>query len=125
MKPELPKAVTYGIETADIGFIGVGLTYGVILEVMDILAERDILVSTIKCERFVLCWRNWGFTHRCKNVFVLEYNAGAQLAKVIIANGGNENNIHSILRYDGVPMNSGDIVKRVIEHLGIKEEEVA
>ena len=56
---------------------------------------------------------------------MLEYNAGAQLAKVIIANGGNENNIHSILRYDGVPMNSGDIVKRVIEHLGIKEEEVA
>ena len=126
MKSELPKAVTYGIETADIGFIGVGLTYGVILEVMDILAERDIHSQYHQVRTICPMLEETGaFTHRCKNVFVLEYNAGAQLAKVIIANGGNENNIHSILRYDGVPMNSGDIVKRVIEHLGIKEEEVA
>ena len=126
MRPELPRAVTYGIETADIGFIGIGLTYGVILEVMDILAERDIHSQYHQVRTICPMLEETGaFTHRCKNVFVLEYNAGAQLAKVIIANGGNESNIQSILRYDGVPMNSGDVVKQVLEHLGMKEEEVA
>ena len=126
MGPELPRAVTYGIETADIGFIGIGLTYGVILEVMDILAEKDIHSQYHQVRTICPMLEETGsFTHRCKSVFVLEYNAGAQLAKVIIANGGNESHIHSILRYDGVPMNSGDVVKQVLEHLGIKEEEVA
>ncbi len=126
MKNELPKAVTYGVETAEIGFIGVGMTYGVILETMDILAESDI--HTQYHQLRTLCpmlEETASFTNRCKIVFVLEYNAGAQLANIIIANGGNEKRIKSILRFDGVPMNSKDIVKEVRTYLDLKEVEVA
>ena len=57
--------------------------------------------------------------------FVLEYNAGAQLSNIIAANGGNPEKIKSILRFDGVPMNSKDVVKEVVNYLGIQEVNVA
>ena len=126
MKHELPKAVTYGVETAEIGFIGVGMTYGVILETMDILAESDIHTQYHQVRTLCpMLEETASFTNRCKVIFVLEYNAGAQLANIIIANGGNEDRIKSILRFDGVPMNSKEIVKEVLTYLNIKKVDVA
>ncbi len=126
MVPELPRAVTYGVETAEIGFIGVGMTYGVILETMDILAESDIHTQFHHVRSLCpMLDETPAFTQRVKTVFVLEYNSGAQLANIIIANGGKREHIKSILRYDGVPMNSKEIVKEVIDYLGIKKVEVA
>jgi type III secretion system FlhB-like substrate exporter len=65
------------------------------------------------------------FTKRCPNIFVVEYNATAQLAKLIIAHGGEEENINNILRYDGIPMQAQDLVNSVISKLNLKEDEVA
>ena len=126
LRPELPKAVTYGVETAEIGFIGVGMTYGVILETMDMLAESDIHTQYHQLRTIhPMLEETAVFVNRCNVVFVLEYNAGAQLANIIIANGGNAKKIKNILRFDGVPMNSKEIVKEVLNHLGIKEVNVA
>ena len=126
LRPELPKAVSYGVETAEIGFIGVGMTYGVILEAMDILAESDIYTQYHQLRTIhPMLEETAAFTNRCKVVFVLEYNAGAQLANIIISNGGNAKKIKNILRFDGVPMNSKDVVKEVLNYLGITEVNVA
>jgi hypothetical protein len=65
------------------------------------------------------------FTQRCPNNFVVEYNYQAQLKKLIHAHGGNEENMHSILRYDGVPMQAKDLVNEVITKLNLKEDKVA
>ena len=126
LKPELPKAVIYGVETAEIGFIGVGMTFGVILETMDILAESDIHTQYHQLRTLhPMLEETAAFINRCKVVFVLEYNAGAQLSNIIAANGGNPEKIKSILRFDGVPMNSKDVVKEVVNYLGIQEVNVA
>ena len=45
MQADLPRAVTHGIETADIGFVGVGITYGVIHEAMD--SRGGALIFTV------------------------------------------------------------------------------
>ena len=129
MVPELPRAVSYGVETADIGFIGVGMTYGVILEVMDILAESDIHTQFHQVRSIhPMLDETPAFTDRVKNVFVLEYNAGGQLFNIISSNGGNKDHMTSILRYDGVPFNAKQVVEEVREILGLpdkKEVDVA
>jgi 2-oxoglutarate ferredoxin oxidoreductase subunit alpha len=126
MKPELPKAVTFGVETADISFIGVGMCYGVILEAMDLLAEKGIHTQYHQVRTlWPMLEETPAFTRRCPNNFVVEYNYQAQLMKLISAHGGNENNMHSILRYDGVPMQAKDLVNAVIKKLNLEKEEVA
>jgi len=126
MKPELPKASTHGVETAEIGFVGIGMCYGVILEAVDLLAEKGVHSQYHQVKTL---WPMLGetpaFTHRCPNVFVVEYNATGQLAKLIVAHGGSESNIHNILRYDGIPMQAADIVNDVMKKMNIKEDEVA
>ena len=126
MKPELPKAVTHGVETADIAFIGVGMCYGVILEAMDILSSKGIHTQYHQVRTlWPMLDETPAFTQRCPNNFVVEYNYQAQLKKLIHSHGGNEENMHSILRYDGVPMQAKDLVNEVITKLNLKEDKVA
>ena len=65
------------------------------------------------------------FTRRCKHVIVVEYNATAQLAKLVVANGGDETHIQNFLKYDGTPMRAVELVEFVTETLNLKENEVA
>ena len=126
MKPELPKASTHGVETAEIGFVGIGMCYGVILEAVDLLAEKGVHSQYHQVKTFwPMLDETPAFTQRCPNVFVVEYNATGQLAKLIVAHGGSESNIHNILRYDGIPMQAADIVNDVMKKMNIKEDEVA
>jgi len=126
MKPELPIAINHGVETADIGFIGVGMCYGVILEAIDLLAQKGIFAQYHQVRTlWPMLDDTPAFTKRCPNIFVVEYNATAQLAKLIIAHGGEEENINNILRYDGIPMQAQDLVNSVISKLNLKEDEVA
>ena len=126
MKPELPKAVTHGVETADIAFIGVGMCYGVILEAMDILSSKGIHTQYHQVRTlWPMLDETPAFTQRCPNTFVVEYNYQAQLKKLIHSHGGNDENMHSILRYDGVPMQAKDLVNEVITKLNLKEDKVA
>ena len=102
------------------------MTFGVILETMDILAESDIHTQYHQLRTLhPMLEETAAFINRCKVTFVLEYNAGAQLSNIIAANGGNPEKIKSILRFDGVPMNSKDVVKEVVNYLGIQEVNVA
>ncbi|MEQ8232803.1 MAG: 2-oxoacid:acceptor oxidoreductase subunit alpha [Gammaproteobacteria bacterium] len=126
MKPDLPRAVNHGVETADIGFIGVGMTYGVILEAMDLLAEHGIYAQYHQPRTlFPMLDETPAFTRRCHRTYVVEYSATAQLAKLIVAQGGEQANIHNILKYDGTPMRAEELVRRVLGDLGVKEVEVA
>ena len=126
MRVDLPRAVHHGIDTAEIGFIGVGMCYGVILEAMDILAERGIHTQYHQMRTlFPMLEETAAFTRRCKTVYVVEYNATGQLAKLIIAQGGDESRINSFLKYDGTPMSAEEIVTHVLGAEGVKEVDVA
>jgi|TARA_B100000929_G_scaffold217246_1_gene173972 2-oxoglutarate ferredoxin oxidoreductase subunit alpha len=121
MQADLPHAVTYGIETADIGFVGVGITYGVIHEAMDILAERNIHAQYHQLRTiWPMLEETPEFTRRCRHVFVVEYNSTGQLATLIVAHGGEEAHIHSVLAYDGMPLQAEDLVQEVIELMNLR-----
>ncbi|MEX2482534.1 MAG: 2-oxoacid:acceptor oxidoreductase subunit alpha [Gammaproteobacteria bacterium] len=126
MRADLPRAVHHGVQTADIGFIGVGMTYGVILEAIDILADQGIHAQYHQPRTlFPMLDETPAFTRRCRHVYVVEYNATAQLLKLIAAHGADQAHLRSILKYDGTPMRAEELVKRVVSDLGIKEVEVA
>lgn len=124
MEEELPRAVTHGSETADIGFIGVGMTYGVILEAIELLAAEGIHAQFHQPRTLLpMPAETPAFTHRCSNVVVVEYNATAQLRKLIIAQGGEANNMRSFLKFDGTPMQAQELVADVKQQLGLNAEE--
>jgi pyruvate/2-oxoacid:ferredoxin oxidoreductase alpha subunit len=102
------------------------MCYGVILEAIDLLAQKGIFAQYHQLRTlWPMLDDTPAFTKRCPNIFVVEYNATAQLAKLIIAHGGEEENINNILRYDGIPMQAQDLVNSVISKLNLKEDEVA
>lgn len=126
MLPELPVAVTHGNENSEIGFIGIGSTYGVILEAMDLLREKGI--STCYHQLRTL-WpmldETIEFTLNFRKVYVVEYNATGQLAQLIVGQGGNPEAIGSILKYDCTPMRAAELVGKVITDIDKSEVEVA
>ncbi len=124
MKVDLPRARHHGVDTAEIGFIGVGMTYGVILEAMDILAERGIHTQYHQIRTlWPMLEETAAFTRRCRKVFVVEYNATAQIAKVIVAQGGEQSHLNSFLKYDGTPMSAEALVAHVLAAEGIEQVE--
>ena len=126
MQPDLPCAIIYGARTAEIGFIGIGMTHGVILEAQEILAERGFSAQYHQPQTlWPMLEETPAFTRDCRCVFVVEYNATAQLAKLIVAHGGENAHIESILVFDGVPLRAEDLVQKVIERLDTRGEKVA
>lgn len=126
LRDELPRAVSHGVETADIGFIGVGMTYGVILEAMDILAERGVHTQYHQMRTiWPMLEETAAFTRRCKHVVVVEYNATEQLRKLIVAQGGADENLNSYLKYDGTPMSADELVAFVDRTFELSTEAVA
>ncbi|MCP5202529.1 MAG: 2-oxoacid:acceptor oxidoreductase subunit alpha, partial [Gammaproteobacteria bacterium] len=125
MKADLPRAVEHGVDTLDLGFIGVGMTYGVILEAIDILAGQGIHAQYHQPRTlYPLLEETAAFTRRCKRVYVVEYSATAQLAKLLVAQGAEEAHLHPFLKYDGTPMRADELVQRVMSDLGISLKEV-
>ena len=126
MQADLPRAVTHGVETADIGFVGIGMTHGVILEAMDILAARGVPTQYHQLQTlWPMLDETPDFTRGCPCVFVVEYNATGQLARLIVAHGGEEAHIESILIYDGVPLRAEDLVQKVIERMDSRRHKAA
>jgi len=126
MQPDLPRAITHGNKTADIGFIGIGMTYGVILEAIEILAERGLSAQYHQLRTlWPMLEETPAFTRDCPCVFVVEYNATGQLARLIVAHGGKDAHIESVLVYDGVPLRAEDLVQKVIERVDSRGDKVA
>ena len=124
--PELPRAVLHGPDDAEIGFIGVGAAYGVILEAMEILAERGIATQYHQLRTiWPMLDETVAFTHSCRKTYVVEYNATGQLANLIIGQGGDASKIENFIKYDCTPMRAEEIVDRVVNDTSKEEVEVA
>ena len=126
MLPELPRALSHGLADAEIGFIGVGLAYGVILEAMDLLADRGIATQYHQLRTlWPVLEETVAFTHSRSKVYVVEYNATGQLAQLIIGQGGDAERIENLIKYDCMPMRAEEIVDRVVNDMSKEEVEVA
>jgi len=126
LQPDLPRAISHGAKTAEIGFVGIGMTHGVILEAIEILAERGLSAQYHQLQTlWPMLEETPAFTRDCPCVFVVEYNATGQLARLIVAHGGKDAHIESVLVYDGVPLRAEDLVQKVIDRLNWRGDKVA
>lgn len=123
MLPELPRAGRYGDQNSKIGVIGIGMCFGVILEAMDTLADRGIDVQYFQPRTlWPLLDETINFVNECDVVYVLDLNAGAQLAGLLLHEGAEPSSIVNILHYDGTPIRSDAVVKFIAEDLAAREQ---
>lgn len=128
MLPELPRAGRYGDQSSKIGVIGIGMCFGVILEAMESLADRGIDTQYFQPRTlWPMLDETINFVNECDVVYVIDLNAGAQLAGLLVHAGADASRIVNILHYDGTPIRSDAVVKFVVDDLASREnvEEVA
>jgi 2-oxoglutarate ferredoxin oxidoreductase subunit alpha len=114
-KEHLPKARHFGNENEKIGFIGIGMTYGVILEVMEQLEADGVGTQFLQLRTiWPVLDEVHDFINRCDKVYVIEYNAVGQLAHLLMHQGADSSKIIKILKYNGIPYRPFEIYDRVM-----------
>ncbi len=120
-KKELPKGRHFGDPDAPIGFIGIGMMYGVILDAM-VQLEKQGFNTQYHQPRTI--WPVLDdileFINQCERVYVIDLNAQGQLAHILMHQGADASKIISICRYDGLPYRPGYLVNQIVE----REEEL-
>lgn len=121
--PELPLPYYFGENTAKIGLIGFGSTYGPILEAMDQLGGKGIPTKFMQIrtiwplQKEVVSY----FVDSCDTVCVVEHNFQGQLANVIKmvcsgrwkTKGGQK--IINVLKYDGGMFKPHEIANEILK----------
>ena len=115
-KKELPKGRHFGDKNAPIGFIGIGMMYGVILDAMAELEKQGFQTQYHQPRTiWPVLDDTLAFIEDCERVYVIDLNAQGQLAHILIHQGANANKIISICRYDGLPYRPGYLVNQILE----------
>ena len=93
---------------------------------MELLADRGIATQYHQPRTlWPMLEETVAFTHSCRKVYVVEYNATGQIAQLIIGQGGDATRIDNIIKYDCTPMRAEEIVDRVVNDMSNQEVEVA
>ncbi len=117
---ELPRAVYYGDEDAEIGIIGMGATMGPILEAMEQLEEEGIKARYMRIRTL---WPFYDdevneFIEKYDKVFVVEMNARAQLLHLIKQFTTKHEKLHPITKYTGRmfrPVEIKEVILKVLQ----------
>ncbi|HCU90904.1 MAG TPA: hypothetical protein DGR97_13220 [Gammaproteobacteria bacterium] len=128
MLSDLPRAGRYGDVGAKIGIIGIGMTFGVILEALDTLADCGIDAQYFQPRTlWPMLDETIAFINDCDVVYVVELNAEGQLAGLFVREGADASRIRNLLHYDGTPIRSDAVVDFVVQdqNRALDEEEVA
>lgn len=114
-KKHLPTARNFGNEKSDIGFIGIGMTFGVILEAMEELKNTGI---ETKYHQPRTIWpildETLEFIKNCKTVYVVEHNLVGQLAHLLMHQGADPDRLIKLLKYDGTPFTPSDLAEKIV-----------
>ena len=115
-KKELPRARHFGDPEGEIGFIGIGMLFGVIIEAIEMLGNEGFKAQYLQPRTiWPVLDEILEFINKCSRVYVVELNAQAQLAHLLIHQGADSKKLFSILRYDGIPLRPAGLVKRVLQ----------
>lgn len=113
---DLPRGSIYGDETSKVGFIGIGSTYGVILEAMTQLARAGISSKYFKPLTIWPMGDEIGvFINGCDEVYVVEQNQTGQLSNLISLKFGHHKQLHNILKFDGNLFRPREISQKVMD----------
>jgi 2-oxoglutarate ferredoxin oxidoreductase subunit alpha len=111
----LPSGRRHGDGDAAVGFLGIGMTYGVILEAMERLAASGLPTQFLSPRTlWPMLEETLDFVAGCRRVYVVEHNATAQLAHLLAHQGAEAAKLRSVLKYDGTPLRPGEVVSHVL-----------
>ena len=128
MLPDLPRAGRFGDLESKIGIIGIGMTFGVILEALDTLADRGVDAQYFQPRTlWPMLDETIQFINGCDVVYVVDLNAQGQLAGLFVREGADASRIRKLLHYDGTPIRSDAVVAFVMndQNQALGAEEVA
>ncbi len=102
---------------ARFGAIFYGSTSPAMLEALDALAERGILVNALRVRAFPFADEIVDFCNSHPWVFVVEQNRDAQLKSLLVNEAGvHQSRLISVLHYDGTPITARFIVDEIARH---------
>lgn len=115
VRAALPGAVEWGDADSPVGIVCLGMLGGVLAEAREILSRRG---CRFRCHRPRTLWpvpaETVAFVNSHERVYVIEQNKGAQLARLLQSAGAEAARIVSILQYDGLPFNAGQMVEMIL-----------
>jgi 2-oxoglutarate ferredoxin oxidoreductase subunit alpha len=102
---------------ARFGAIFYGSTSPAMIEALDALAERGILVNALRIRAFPFAEEIVDFCNSHPWVFVVEQNRDAQLKTLLVNEAGvNQSRLIPVLHYDGTPITARYIVDEIARH---------
>ena len=114
----LPKPVTIGKGTHEVGIVSLGSCDGAIREALDILARQKIDVDYMRVKSFPFNNDVENFLKSHSTIFVVEQNRDAQLKTLLVNDAGiNPASLISLLHYDGTPITARFIAASIRKSL--------
>ena len=117
-KSIVPKPLLHPApKPARFGAIFYGSTSPAMIEALDLLAERGILVNALRVRAFPFADEIVDFCNSHPWVFVVEQNRDAQLKTLLVNDSNvNQSRLISVLHYDGTPITARFIADEVARH---------
>jgi 2-oxoglutarate/2-oxoacid ferredoxin oxidoreductase subunit alpha len=117
-KALVPAPVVKNKKGVSNGIISIGSCDGAVREAMDILAREGTDVNYLRVRGFPFNQQVEDFLEHHEQVFVVEQNRDAQLKSLLLIETSVEKRkLHSILHYDGMPIDSRCIVEGINQAL--------
>jgi 2-oxoglutarate ferredoxin oxidoreductase subunit alpha len=113
--PRLPEGRLFGDQTQRVGVIGIGMEAGVLVEAAELMGNDGLAVAGLAPRTlWPLAEDTRRFIAGCDHVYVVEHNAGGQLAGLLRHAGIAADVLRSVLRYDGVPFGPYELAARIL-----------
>ena len=114
----LPKPEISNLAKQPLGMIYLGTTTGAIQEVLDSLAKKGIALDTLRIKAFPFHQSVKEFVNDHELVYIIEQNRDAQLKSLLkIECNANEEQMHSILSYNGLLITAQHIERDILDSM--------
>jgi 2-oxoglutarate ferredoxin oxidoreductase subunit alpha len=114
----LPKPEISNQAKQRLGMIYLGTTTGAIQEVLDSLAKKGIALDTLRIKAFPFHQSVKEFINDHELVYIIEQNRDAQLKSLLkIECNANEEQMHSILSYNGLLITAQHIERDILDSM--------
>ena len=114
----LPKPEISNQAKQPLGMIYLGTTTGAIQEVLDSLAKKGIALDTLRIKAFPFHQSVKEFVNDHELVYIIEQNRDAQLKSLLkIECNANEEQMHSILSYNGILITAQHIERDILDSM--------
>ena len=118
----LPKPEISNQAKQPLGMIYLGTTTGAIQEVLDSLAKKGIALDTLRIKAFPFHQSVKEFVNDHELVYIIEQNRDAQLKSLLkIECNANEEQMHSILSYNGLLITAQHIERDILDSMNTLE----